>query len=36
MIVELDLPVPSEKIVKAIYRIAESAPLELELKAMQQ
>lgn len=34
MIIELDLPAPSEKILKAIYRIAESAPLELELKAM--
>jgi hypothetical protein len=34
MIIELDLPLPSKKILQAIYRIAEAAPLELELKAM--
>jgi hypothetical protein len=34
MIVELDLPLPSEKIIQAIHRISDSAPLELELKAM--
>lgn len=34
MIVELDLPAPSERIIQAAYRIANSAPLELELKEM--
>ena len=34
MIIELNLPAPSEKIIQAIHRIADSAPLELELKAM--
>jgi len=34
MIIELNLPKPSEKIVQAVYRIADSAPLELELKSM--
>lgn len=34
MIIELDLPSPSQKILEAIYRISNHAPLELELKAM--
>ena len=34
MIIKLDLPSPSEKIMQAIHRIANSAPLELELKAI--
>lgn len=34
MIIELNLPRPSKKIIEAIYRISNHAPLELELKAM--
>jgi hypothetical protein len=34
MIVELDLPHPSENIIQVAHRIANSAPLDLELKAM--
>jgi hypothetical protein len=35
MIIELkNIPMPSEDIINAAYRIANSAPLELELKAM--
>ena len=34
MIIELNIPAPSEKIIQAIHRISDSAPLELELKAM--
>lgn len=34
MIIELDLPSPSNKIIQAIYRISDAASLELNLKAM--